>query len=68
MFRHNKKRNIYQCALKYDADDIVRFAADNPLAEAAEIDRLIEYYLTNHKPNCLIGSVSTSDSAKLPRA
>lgn len=36
---------IYNCAIKYKADVIVRLCADNPLIEASEIDRIVDCYL-----------------------
>src|ERR1700752_5383593 len=36
----------YQAAKAHNADLIVRFPADNPVPEPAEIDRITEYHLT----------------------
>ena len=38
---------IYSCATVLGADVIVRLCADNPLIEASEIDRIVDYYLAN---------------------
>lgn len=40
---------IYKCAIKYNADVIVRLTADNPLIEPEEIDKIITYFLWDKK-------------------
>ena len=37
----------YQAAKTFNAKIVVRFPADNPVPEPAEIDRIIAYHLTN---------------------
>jgi len=39
---------FYEAALAYDASDIVRVCADNPLVTASEIDRLIDFFHSEH--------------------
>jgi len=49
-FRGSEKNvleRFYQAATQFDATHIVRVCADNPLIYHEEIDRLIEFYLTN---------------------
>jgi spore coat polysaccharide biosynthesis protein SpsF (cytidylyltransferase family) len=46
---NNLLDRYYQCALKLNADYIVRVPADNPLSEPEEIDKVIQHHIAfNH--------------------
>ena len=45
---NNLIERYYHAALKYSADHIIRFPADNPVPEPSEIDRLICFHLKNN--------------------
>lgn len=47
---NNLLDRYYQCALKLNADYIVRIPADNPLSEPEEIDKVIQHHIAcNHQ-------------------
>lgn len=50
-FRGSEKNVLdryYQCAKKYEFDNIVRMTADNPFPDIEELDNLIDFHIHNH--------------------
>lgn len=54
-------KRFYDCAVKYGADIVVRFCADNPLVEPEEVDRLIEKYLSDNQKGWLYSNTHNID-------
>lgn len=44
----NVLKRYYDCALKYGFDNIVRMTGDNPFPDIEELDRLIEFHISNN--------------------
>ncbi len=57
---------IYKCAIKHEADVIVRLTADNPLIEPKEIDRAIRYSINNTSSPYMVTNVQSYEHNGYP--